>query len=55
MNKTLFKLVNKEGCLMDTIKANNFLEARSYFASKFTGNYTIINRYDGLTHNVRFK
>lgn len=46
-----YELVNKEGCLMDSVMTTSFRKAREYFNDKFWGNYKIL--CEGERKNVR--
>ncbi len=50
-----FKLVNKEGCLIDTTIAKSFKEARNNFKGIYFGVYIIYSYEDGEWINVRLK
>ena len=37
-----YKLINYEGCIMATITADDFKEARSIFKESYSGDYKIV-------------
>ena len=50
-----YKLVNKEGCTIDTTMAKSFKEARKNFNGLHEGTYKIYNTEDGDWVNARLK
>jgi len=48
-----YELINADGCLMESVMAANYQNARRHFAGLFTGYYRLLCASDGTEKNVR--